>query len=97
MTTTITQLFIGLETADGTEIKPQEVINRISREVEAGTFEETKGLWKGELEDSIKFECADIESNLKNHEDVTGLKKKLESVFNQESVMVKSYDAEVKF
>lgn len=99
MTTTITQIYVGLETSEQKiEIKPQKVIDRISRHVEAGTFHETKGLWQGELEDSIMFESVELEENLKQElETVEELKSKLETVFNQESVMVKQYKAEVRF
>ena len=95
--TKITQIYVGLETQDGTEIKPSEIIDRISREIKAGTFHETKGLWDGNLENSIMFECANIQEHLLNHGDVIALKEELEDVFNQESVMVKQYESEVMF
>lgn len=93
----ITELNIGLTTKNQEKIDPQEVVDRISRHVEAGTFYETKGLWKGELENSITFECDDIEENLKNHDTVEELKEELETVFNQESVRLKQYGSEVRY
>lgn len=94
---TKTSLYIGLETKDKTPIEPQEVIDRISRYVDAGTFKEAKGLWNGELENSLVFECVDIEDHLINHDDVMDLKDELETVFNQESVMVETLEVDVAF
>lgn len=95
---TITELYIGLETKDqNLEIHPSEVIDRIKDMVDAGTFKEAKGVWKGESEDSIIFECVDIDDHLVDHDSVEALARELEDVFGQESIMVKRYDAEVSF
>lgn len=107
-TVTRTRLFVGLETAEEKlEIAPEEVIEFIKARVEAGTFYEGKGLWKGETENCIVFECMDIRSNIRPAEDqdhgmmkvraLEDLKEGLELEFDQDSVMVERADVEVAF
>lgn len=93
----ITEFYIGLSGKDmnSQKIEPSDVIDSISEVVEGGTFKESKGLWKGDTENSIIFEVADLESN--SELTVEELKESLEEEFNQESVMVKQYVADVMF
>lgn len=100
--TRITELYIGLSGKDmeNQQINPKMVIDFIKERVNAGTFKEAKGLWNGETENSLIFECADIENSFREDayvNTVKDLKEELEEVFDQDSVMVKSYDAKVAF
>ena len=94
-TMTKTKINVGLQTKNGLPIHPDEVIETISEYVEAGTFNMQKGLWKGELEKSMGFECA----NINNHMDITlkELQDKLAAEFEQESVMIEQEQVEVAF
>lgn len=105
---TRTRLFVGLETAENhASIAPEEVINFIKDRVSAGTFYESKGLWMGELENSLVFECMDLQDNIKPAEDqdhdmmkvraLQDLKEGLEEEFNQDSVMIEQTGVEVSF
>lgn len=109
MTTTKTRLFIGLETSEkNLEIAPEEITAKISEYVTAGTFLEAKGLWMGDLENSIVFEVIDLSENMtpefkdeledSNTDDpVEYLKSVLETEFNQESVMIEQSEVQVQF
>lgn len=98
---TRTRLFIGLETSEkNLEIAPEEVINFIKRNIEAGTFYEAQGLWKGDLENSIVFECMEFEDHIKptcGWRNLEDFKEALEREFNQDSVMVEQTEVEVQF
>lgn len=94
-TETKTKFHIGLKTADEKlDIHPSEIIEHIKDLVDAGTFYESKGLWKGETENSIIFEVVNFD---KMSGDVTRetLKSELENKFNQESVLVTEEDVRV--
>lgn len=97
-----TKLYIGLETKDGLPIAPEEVIQEIESRVDAGTFTASKGMWNGELENSIVFECMNLQDQIKDHLKQDGytvkdLKNDLELEFDQESVMVEQSMVEVAF
>lgn len=104
---TQTTFAVGLKTFNNNEIHPQEVIDAIAEYVDAGTFYESKGLWEGSTENSIVFECVDIENKLTGdamdeiEESDAGpveyLKDVLETRFKQDSVMVKQSQIEVAF
>lgn len=98
---TRTRFFVGLETSNGLEIHPEEVINLIRSHVEAGTFYEGKGLWHGELENSIVFESVGLEDCFRDSEEAVssaeGLKELLEEEFEQDSVMVEKAGVEAGF
>jgi len=98
---TRTRLFVGLETAENrAAIAPEEVIEFIRERVGAGTFYEGKGLWRGELENSIVFESVMLSSQFRDDVDVDSvedLKNRLESEFCQDSVMVERQQVEVAF
>jgi hypothetical protein len=98
---TITQYNIGLQNQEqNREIKPLNVIKHIKKHVKAGTFKETKGLWMNELEDSLEFECVNIEEHFKQEspfKTAEDLKKNLEKAFNQDSVLMKQFEAGAKF
>lgn len=100
-TMTRTRLFIGLETSEeNLEIAPEEVIEEIQKHIEAGTFYESKGLWKGDIENSMVFECMDLENNFRaasGIRDLESLKERLEDKFDQDSVMVEQTEVEVQF
>lgn len=93
----ITEFHIGLSGKDmeNQEIKPEDVIDSIKEVVDAGTFKEGKGLWKGETENTLIFEVADLREN--SEFTAEELKKSLEKEFNQESIMVKRYGADAMF
>lgn len=101
MDATRTRLFIGLETADKTQkVKKENVVDYISDQISAGTFTDATGLWNGDTEESLVFECVNIKDNIREDADidtVDELKQRLEHLFNQESVMVERADVEVKF
>jgi len=104
---TKTKFGIGLKTCNNNEIRPQEVIDAIAEYVSAGTFYETKGLWREETENSIVFECVDLKHNLttdaldemeeSDADPVKYLKNVLEKQFKQDSVMVERSTVEVAF
>jgi hypothetical protein len=96
---TRTRLFIGLENQNG-EIHPVEVISLVKQHVDAGTFYEGKGVWKGSTENSIIFECMDLEKHIRDAGDFQGvedLKALLERRFDQDSVMVERTEVEAAF
>jgi len=91
--TTKVELSIGLETKDkNLEIHPEEVIEFIDDRMDAGRFHETKGLWQGELENSLVFMVIDPDI-----EEMKTLKQDLEEEFKQESVMMTRESVEVEF
>ncbi len=93
---TRTRLFVGLETAENhATIAPEEVIGYIKQFVDAGTFYESLGLWKGETENSIVFEVMDFNSN--SDIALSELKEGLEEEFSQDSVMIEETGVEVSF
>ena len=94
-----TRLFIGLKTSEhGTHIARKEVEKVISDHVDAGTFYMARGLWKGEFEESLVFECMDIENHLDGSVgDLPALKTMLEQEFDQDSVMIEQETVEVAF
>ena len=93
----ITEFHIGLSGKDmeNQEVSAKAVIDSIKEVVDAGTFKEAKGLWNGETENTLIFEVADLEDN--SPLTAEELKETLEKEFDQESVMVKEYEAEVMF
>jgi len=93
----ITEFYIGLSGKDmnSQKIEPEHVISSIGELVQGGTFKESKGLWNGETENSIIFEVADLEDN--SEFSAEELKETLEDEFDQESVMVKQYEADIMF
>lgn len=98
---TRTRLHIGLETSTHkTHIAPEEVINVVREHVDAGTFYEGKGLWMGDLENSLVFECMGLSSQFRDDSDVDSLeelKSLLEDGFDQDSVLVEKQEVEVAF
>jgi len=93
----ITEFYIGLSGKDmeNQEIAPEDVIHSIKEVVKGGTFKESKGIWSGETENSIIFEVADLSEN--SEFTAEELKESLKKEFNQDSIMVKQYEAEVMF
>lgn len=103
-----TKFHIGLETRNNNPIHPEEVIDLIAEYVKGGTFLESKGLWKGELENSIVFKSlnirdmmtAEMREGLKASDcsdAVEFLKDVLETEFKQDSVLVTESKVEAAF
>lgn len=109
---TTTTFYVGLNDSnmDDQTVKPEDVINSLAEMVQGGTFTESRGLWKGETEKSLKFEVANIaESLTEEFEEAFSeelddgkpafkcVKERIEEEFNQESVMVKRQTAGIHF
>jgi hypothetical protein len=93
-TKTKTIFYIGLsdEDMENQIFNPKEVIASITEIVEAGTFREGKGLWKGRRENTVIFECVDFEAH--SMLTVEEFKESMENEFDQFQVTVERVEVE---
>lgn len=93
-----TRLYIGLKEQDmKTNVDKQKVEDVIKERVRGGTFLEAKGLWNHKFEDSIVFECLDLEENILTGQNVDQLVEELAGIFKQESILKTVEEVEAEF
>jgi len=89
-----TRLYIGLsdEDMEKQQFRPEEVMDSITGMVKAGTFLQGKGLWNGSRENTVIFECIEIEENMPLS--LEELKESLEKEFDQYLITVEQVEVE---